>query len=99
MYRIYLCCGPNCAARGADATRRALDTALWDADLLDQVELLASGCQDHCAHGPNLLIHPGTCRYVDVTPERAAALVARHLRDGEPVPAWQATPAMRRGLS
>ncbi len=99
MYRLYLCHGPRCSARGAEAARRALDDALWDADLLGQVELLASGCQDHCDHGPNLLIHPGACRYVGVSAERAAAIVARHLRDGEPVAAWQATPEMRRGAS
>lgn len=96
-YRLYLCQGPNCSARGAGATREALDLAIWEAGLLDAVELQASGCQDHCDYGPNLLIYPGGCRYVGVDAARAAAIVARHLRDGEPVPAWQATPAMRRG--
>lgn len=99
MERIYLCNGPHCSARGAAAARRALDEALWDANLLGRVELLSSGCQDHCDHGPNLLIHPGACRYVGVTPERARAIVARHLRDGEPVAEWQATPEMRRGAT
>ena len=99
MYRLYLCHGPHCSTRGVAATQRALDAALWDAGLLGAVELIAGGCQDHCDHGPNLLIHPGACRYVGLTPERAAAIVARHLRDGAPVPAWQATSAMRRGAS
>ncbi|HMQ29410.1 MAG TPA: (2Fe-2S) ferredoxin domain-containing protein [Chloroflexaceae bacterium] len=99
MYRIYLCHGPHCSARGAEAARRALDQALWDADLLGEVELMASSCQDHCDHGPNLLVHPGACRYVGLTPERAATIVARHLRDGEPVAEWRATPEMRRGPS
>lgn len=97
MYRLYLCNGPHCSARGAAATRTALDEALWEAGLLGRDELHASGCQDHCDHGPNLLIHPGGCRYAGVTPARAAAIVARHLRDGQPVAEWQATPAMRRG--
>ena len=99
MYRLYLCHGPNCSARGADATRRALEQALWEAGLLGRVELLASGCQDHCDHGPNLLVHPGGCRYIGVTPERAAAIVVRHLRHGEPAAEWQAAPAHRRGAS
>lgn len=96
MYRLYLCHGPNCSARGAARTRAAIETALWEAGLLGRDELLASGCQDHCDHGPNLLVQPGGCRYVGVTPERAAEIVVRHLRAGEPVPAWQATPEMRR---
>ncbi|GAB4425276.1 MAG: (2Fe-2S) ferredoxin domain-containing protein [Chloroflexi bacterium OHK40] len=96
-HRLYLCHGPSCSARGALATRQALDTALWEAGLLDTVELQSSGCQDHCDHGPNLLVYPGACRYAGVTPERAAAIVARHVRDGVPVEEWLATPAMRRG--
>lgn len=98
-YRLYLCRGPHCTARGADRTCVALETALWEAGLLAEAELQPSGCQDHCGHGPNLLIHPGACRYVGVTPERAVAIVACHLRDGAPVAAWQATPEMRRGSS
>lgn len=95
-YRLYLCHGPHCSARGAASTRLAIDAALRQAGLLDSVELQPSGCQDHCDHGPNLLIHPGACRYVGVTPERAAKIVASHLRDNAPIPAWQAVPAMRR---
>lgn len=95
-YRLYLCNGPHCTARGGDATRRALETALWRAGLLSSVELQQSGCQDHCDHGPNLLIHPGACRYAGVDVERAAAIVARHLAAGEPVSEWLATPEMRR---
>lgn len=95
--RLYLCHGQHCSARGAAEARQALERALWDAGLLGAVELVAGGCQDHCDHGPNLLIHPGAYRYVGVTPERAAAIVARHLRDGAPVAAWQATPEQRRG--
>jgi (2Fe-2S) ferredoxin len=96
-YRLYLCHGPHCSARGAASTRDALDTALWQAGLLGAVELQSSGCQDHCDHGPNLLVHPGACRYAGVTPERAAAIVARHLAGGGPVEEWLATPEMRRG--
>lgn len=94
--RLYLCHGPHCTARGAARSRAALDTALWDAGLLSTVDLMISGCQDHCDHGPNLLVQPGACRYVGVTPERAAQIVARHLAGGAAVPAWQATPEMRR---
>lgn len=98
-YRLYLCHGPHCSARGAARVREALDSTLWAAGLLDAVELHASGCQDHCDHGPNLLIHPGACRYAGVDGARAAVIVARHLVAGEPVVEWQATPAMRRGAS
>lgn len=95
-YRIYLCHGPHCTARGAAAAKAALSRILWDLGLDASVELHASGCQDHCDHGPNLLVQPGACRYVGVSPERARAIAERHLRDGEVVEAWRATEAMRR---
>jgi (2Fe-2S) ferredoxin len=96
MYRLYLCNGPHCAARGCARIRDALDTALWELSV-SGVELLSSGCQDHCDHGPNLLIHPGATRYVGLTAERAREIVREHLRDGRPVEEWIATPQMRRG--
>jgi (2Fe-2S) ferredoxin len=96
MYRIYLCNGPHCSARGCAQVRDALDTALWELGV-DGVELLTSGCQDHCDHGPNLLIHPGATRYAGLSVERAREIVRAHLRDGQPVEAWLAVPAMRRG--
>jgi (2Fe-2S) ferredoxin len=96
MYRLYLCNGPHCTARGCARVRDALDTALWE-QRVEGVELLASGCQDHCDHGPNLLIHPGATRYAGLTAERAREIVRQHLRGGRPVEEWLATPEMRRG--
>lgn len=98
-YRLYLCHGPHCTARDTAATRRAIEQALWEAGLLGAVELLASGCQDHCNHGPNLLVQPDACRYVGVTPTRAAAIVARHIASDAPIDEWMATPDMRRKIT
>lgn len=95
--RLYLCTGPHCAARGAALIRNALDTALWEL-AVGGVELLTSGCQDHCDYGPNLLLYPNGTRYIELTAERAREIVRVHLRNGQPIPAWQATPTMRRGL-
>lgn len=69
--------------------------ALWQ-NKLNDVEILASGCQDHCDYGPNLLIQPGAIRYVSLDAERARRIVERHLRDGQPIHEWIATPDMRR---
>jgi (2Fe-2S) ferredoxin len=95
--RIYLCNGPHCTANGAAKVRSALDQALWDAGLLGAVELHASGCQDHCDHGPNMIVQPDTVRYYGLSAERVARIVAEHLRGGEPITAYLATAAMRRG--
>jgi (2Fe-2S) ferredoxin len=95
MYRLYLCHGPHCTARGCARIRDALDLALWELRVAG-VELLASGCQDHCDHGPNLLVQPGATRYAGLTAERARRIVAEHLAQGQPIAELEATPEMRR---
>lgn len=95
--RLYLCHGPHCTANGCAKIHAALEQALWDAGLSSAVDLQASGCQDHCDHGPNMIVQLGTTRYYGLTTERVARIVAEHLRGGEPIAEYQATAAMRRG--
>ncbi len=76
MVRLYLCMGPNCRSRGAAELRMALEQALWRHKLLDRVECISSGCQDHCQIGPNLLLQPGGRRWHGVTLQQISALVA-----------------------
>lgn len=95
-HRLYLCNGPHCSVRGARALRSALDTALWDAGILAETQITISGCQDHCDHGPNLLVQPGGCRYVALDAERLRAVVQQHLAGNTPIAEWLATPEMRR---
>ncbi len=94
--RLYLCHGPHCSARGCAALRKRLVALLWEHRLDATVEVRESGCQDHCDHGPNLLIQPGAIRYVGLTNERLERIITAHLAGGEPVAEWLATPAMRR---
>ncbi len=75
MSRLYICTGPHCRLRGADTIRRALEQAIWQAGLLSRIECIASGCQDHCAVGPNLLLQPGGQRFHGVTPADVTRIV------------------------
>jgi (2Fe-2S) ferredoxin len=94
--RLYLCNGPHCTARGCAKLRSTLDNALWDAGLLDTVELIASGCQDHCDYGPNMIVQPGNLRYYGLDAERIARIVREHLQNGSPINEFIAAPHMRR---
>jgi (2Fe-2S) ferredoxin len=95
-YRLYLCHGPNCSARSINHLRAHLTTLLREHQLDASVEVHASGCQDHCAYGPNLLIHPGGIRYVGLTTERLVRIVSEHLISNHPITEWLATSEMRR---
>ncbi len=75
MPRLYLCMGPHCRSRGAADVYAALEQALWQNGLLGTVECIASGCQDRCQRGPNLLIQPGGRRWHGLTPRQISAIV------------------------
>jgi len=68
--------GPHCRSRGATDARATLEHALWQAGLLGRVECIASGCQDRCALGPNLLVQPGGRRWHGLTPQHLRELLA-----------------------
>jgi len=84
-FRIYLCGGPNCTARGRDKLLRALEDELWAWELEDEVEVRVSGCQDRCDFAPNMTVWPGPFHYSILTPEAIKQIVERHLVRGEPV--------------
>lgn len=84
-HRIYLCAGAHCQSHGREATRKALEAALWDLGLDAQIELRDSGCQDRCAFGPNATIWPGPYRYHSLSSDQVLRLIESHVRDGIPI--------------
>jgi NADH-quinone oxidoreductase subunit F len=84
-FRIYLCGGPNCTAKGRDKLLQALDDELWAWELDGEVDVRVSGCQDRCDFAPNLTLWPGPFHYSILTTEAIKQIVERHLVRGEPV--------------
>lgn len=85
-HQVFLCRGPRCTAKGADATARALVLALMTQGLGDDDVLLTqTGCQFPCNHSPVVTVHPDDVWYGHVDPDVAAAIVTRHLVAGVPV--------------
>lgn len=85
QYRIYMCGGPHCTARGRDALLRALDHELWVLGIDGAVEVRVSGCQSRCDDAPNATVWPGPHHYDHLTPERLRRIAAEHFRSGAPV--------------
>src|SRR5215211_212499 len=84
-FRVHLCVGPNCSARGSQALLSVLKAAVEDAGLSNQVEITASTCRNRCEIGPSLNVYPGPFFYREVTPEAINRIVAEHLLGGVPV--------------
>ncbi len=87
-FRVYLCGGSSCTPKGRDALLRALEDALWVAQLDNLVDVRVSGCQDRCDYAPNVTIWPGPYHYSNLTPAAIEQIVAQHLLKGEPVRAF-----------
>jgi (2Fe-2S) ferredoxin len=84
-FRVHLCIGPNCSARGSQALLPVLESAIERAGISDQVEITASTCRNRCEIGPSLNVYPGPFFYREVTEEAIERIVTEHLVGGTPV--------------
>jgi NADH:ubiquinone oxidoreductase subunit F (NADH-binding)/(2Fe-2S) ferredoxin/Pyruvate/2-oxoacid:ferredoxin oxidoreductase delta subunit len=82
---ISVCGGRHCAQRGAGAVAEAFTQALRARDLAGSTQVVRSCCQGICAEGPVACLYPEGVIYKQLTPERAAEIVERHLVGGQPV--------------
>lgn len=98
---ILICQKADCMKRGGKAVCQALEAALRDRGLTDQVTIRGTGCMKQCKAAPNLVVMPGKTRYSKVTPGEVKTLLDHHFATGQPVVAIahaaqvvQSTPAL-----
>lgn len=82
---ILVCQKSDCMKRGGKGVCKALEAALDDRGLTDQVTVRGTGCMKQCKAGPNVIFNK--TRYTRVTAEEIPALVDQHF----PSPAPQET--------
>jgi (2Fe-2S) ferredoxin len=87
-FRVHLCLGPNCSARGSRALLPILEAAVARAGLADRVEVLATTCRNRCDYGPSLNVYPGPVFYNLLDEGAIEEIVRRHLAGGEVAEAW-----------
>ncbi len=87
-YRVHLCLGPNCTARGSRALLPLLEAAVARAGLGGRVEVLATTCRDRCDYGPSMNVYPGPVFYNLLDEGALEEIVARHLAGGEVADEW-----------
>lgn len=95
-WRVHLCLGPHCSARGSRQLLPLLEAVVARAGLSDRVEVMATTCRDRCDYGPSLNVYPGPVFYNELTPEAIDAIVARHLVGGEVATEWLFRPRPKR---
>jgi (2Fe-2S) ferredoxin len=81
---ILVCQKSGCMKRGGKAVCQALETALSDRGLDDQVTIKGTGCMKNCGQGPNVIM-PGKARYCKINAREIPGLVDKHFPDVEPI--------------
>lgn len=98
-YRVHLCQGPHCSARGSGALLPQLEAAVARAGLADRVEVIGTTCRDRCDYGPSMNVYPGPTFYNLLDAEAIEAIVNGHLVGGEVVESYRFRPKPTRGKS
>lgn len=75
---ILVCQKSDCVKRGARGICKALEAALSDRGLDDQVTIKGTGCMKHCKAGPNVVMMPDKTRYSRIHPDEIPALIDKH---------------------
>jgi (2Fe-2S) ferredoxin len=96
-YRVHLCFGPNCSARGSRELLPALERAVREEGLAGQVEILATTCRNRCDYGPSLNVYPGPVFYNGIDAPAVREIVRRHLANDEVVAEWVFRPGLAGG--
>ncbi|OCQ97233.1 (Fe-S)-binding protein [Oscillatoriales cyanobacterium USR001] len=76
--KILVCQKSDCQKRGGRAIGKALEAALSDRGLTDQVTIQGTGCLKQCKAGPNIVLMPDKTRYSRIEPTEIAAIIEKH---------------------
>lgn len=79
---ILVCQKSDCMKRGGKAVCQALEAALSDRGLEDQVTIKGTGCMKNCKAGPNLVM-PDKTRYSRIQAPQVPAIMDKHFADKE----------------
>ncbi len=82
---LLMCFGTSCLAGGVQLVKEAILRELEKRDLLDEVNIVETGCNGFCANGPIMVMYPGGYFYQKLKPEDAPELVEEHILKGRPV--------------
>ncbi|HOM58927.1 MAG TPA: NADH-quinone oxidoreductase subunit NuoF [Kiritimatiellia bacterium] len=82
---ILVCGGTACESNQGNALFNALKKAVEKSGLVNEVQVVRTGCLSFCGKGPVVKILPQETFYVEVKPEDAQAIVNEHLVKGRVV--------------
>ena len=83
--QLLICAGTGCVSNRSFKVRDALVEEIKKRDLVEEVQVVATGCQGFCAQGPIIIVQPDGIFYQMLTVDDVPLLVEEHLVKGRPV--------------
>lgn len=83
--RLMICGSNDCHLTGSDDVKSAMDKALAEKGLAEQIQVLETGCIGSCSMGPVMTVMPDEIFYMKISAEDVPELVESHLIKGVPV--------------
>ncbi len=77
-----ICGGTGCTASGSKNVQLAMQKALEEKGLQDEIRIVETGCFGLCALGPIMIIYPEGVFYCNVTVDDVPEIVEEHLLKG-----------------
>ncbi len=84
-FDILICFGSGCIGAGAASIKKKLISVLTEIDILNEVNIIETGCMGPCDYGPLIMIYPEGIFYRKVTVDDIQEIVEEHFIKGRPV--------------
>jgi NADH:ubiquinone oxidoreductase subunit F (NADH-binding)/(2Fe-2S) ferredoxin len=82
---LLICCGSGCVSAGALKIKEKIQSVLQTKGLLNEINIIETGCMGPCDYGPVMIVYPEGVFYKKVTLDDVEELVEEHFVKGRPV--------------
>ena len=82
---VLICGGTGCTSSGSVKIHDAMQKALAEAGIADEVKVIQTGCFGLCANGPIMIVYPEGTFYTHVSVDDVDEIVKEHLAGGKVV--------------
>ncbi len=82
---LLICCGSGCVSAGALKIKEKIQAILQTKGLLNEINIIETGCMGPCDYGPVMIVYPEGVFYKKVTLDDVEELVEEHFVKGRPV--------------
>ncbi|MFO7660294.1 MAG: NADH-quinone oxidoreductase subunit NuoF [Candidatus Cloacimonadaceae bacterium] len=82
---LLICCGSGCVSAGALRIKEKFQAILKDKGLLNEINIIETGCMGPCDLGPVMIVYPEGIFYQKVTVDDVEELVEEHFIKGRPL--------------